>query len=303
LVPDTTIDIQFITGGTAIIVRPPLSCHISKRHIDPMGRWAGVTLSLKGRAPITVISTYQPVTTQNIKGTTNVTVQQLRWLQDCHIQETPHKKYRIAQLQQKEHHIIIGGDFNEKSNNNNILQDILSKYVISLNQEETKSTYKRGPHALDKIVASSSLVNPTTQARICEHDMIIQMDHSPISLQIKISGAQTFEHRERLLASTHANKVSKYIKEVYTQMKKQNLLVKIQELDYKTVTQRELNSLDKKFTTIRLVAESKLGKQHITWWHRKVVIWKRELQACNKELKKLMQQRPKPHNNIATTRH
>jgi hypothetical protein len=100
-------------GGTAFIVRPPSSQHISKRHIDPMGRWAGVTLSLKGRAPITVMLTYQSVTTQNIKGTTNVTAQQLRWLQDCHIQETSRQKYCkdlgnfIAQLQQKEHHLII----------------------------------------------------------------------------------------------------------------------------------------------------------------------------------------------------
>jgi hypothetical protein len=270
-----------------------------------MGRWAGATLSLKGRAPITVISTYQPVTTQNIKGTTNVTVQQLQWLQDCHIQDTPHQKYRkdlgnfIAQLQQKEHHIIIGGDFNEKSSHNNILQDILSKYrlvnVISLNQEETKSTYKRGPHALNKIFASPLLVNQTTQARICEQDMLIQTDHSLILLHIKISGAHIFEFRERLLASSHANKVSTYIKEVYTQMEKQNLLVQIQELDYKTVTQWELNAIDEKFTKIRLVAESKLGKQHVTWWHRQLVVWKRELQACNIELKKLM---PKPHDNI-----
>jgi hypothetical protein len=128
--------------------------------------------------------------------------------------------------------------------------------------------------------------------------MIIQTDHSPITLQIKKSGAQTFEFRERLLVSTHANKVSTYIKEVYTQMERQNLLLKIQERNYKTVTPQELNALDEKFTTVRLVAESKLGKHHITWWHRKLVVWKRELQACNKELKTLMQQRPKPHNNI-----
>jgi hypothetical protein len=167
-----------------------------------------------------------------------------------------------------------------------------------LNQEEAKSTYKRGPHALDKICASPLLVNQTTQARICEQDMIIQADHSPISLHIKISGAHIFEFRERLLELSHANKVSTYIKEVYTQMEKQNLLVQIQELDYKTATQRELNAIYEKFTKIRLVAESKLGKQHVTWWHRQLAVWKQELQACKIELKKLLQQRPKPHNNI-----
>jgi hypothetical protein len=112
-------------------------------------------------------------------------------------------------MQQKENHIIIGGDFNEKSNNNNILQDILGKYrlldMISLNQEENKSTYKRGPNALVKIFASSLLVNQTTQTCICKQDTVIQTYHIPISLQIKISGAQTVEYKVRLLTSTYPN--------------------------------------------------------------------------------------------------
>ena len=38
-------------GGTALFISPPLSRHISNRHIDPLGRWAGSNNKTESSSP------------------------------------------------------------------------------------------------------------------------------------------------------------------------------------------------------------------------------------------------------------
>jgi hypothetical protein len=72
-------------GGTAMAVRYPLSQHISNQIQDPMGRWAGITLKVKGNPSLTILSMYLPVKYLLIIDTINETRQQTRWLEDRNI--------------------------------------------------------------------------------------------------------------------------------------------------------------------------------------------------------------------------
>jgi hypothetical protein len=66
-------------GGVALFIKNPLAKHVVQRIIDNLGRWAGVTNTLK-KITITILSIYHSPK-QQAKGTINVMSQQLRWLQ------------------------------------------------------------------------------------------------------------------------------------------------------------------------------------------------------------------------------
>jgi hypothetical protein len=273
-----------------------------------MGRWAGVALNFRGNPPLTVISTYQPTKDQSIQGTINVTTQQTRWLQDHHIQNSVTQQYRqdlgvlIQQLLQQSHEIIIGGDFNEHTYVNNVLQDMVNVHqlvdIVFMTQSTVQSTYKRGTHVLDRIFITRGLTQQTQRAFVDIHSPIIPTDHHPIKLQIDSTTEEQSEFQSRLLVSNHRHKVTKYIQEVYKRMIHSRCFQDIEALGTKTVNAENLNKLDKLFTTIRLQSEKKLKSQHHDWWHTELIEWKHNLEACNRALRKLKRQLPRQEETI-----
>jgi hypothetical protein len=73
-------------GGVALFIKNPLAKHVVQRIIDKLGRWAGVTITLK-KMTITILSIYHPPK-QQAKGLINVMSQQLRWIQDQGLTKT-----------------------------------------------------------------------------------------------------------------------------------------------------------------------------------------------------------------------
>jgi hypothetical protein len=75
-------------GGTGLIALPSISKHITQRHVNEIGRWAGITLKMKPNCVNTVLSTYQPPKGQITEGTINVTAQQTQKIRN---QKTYHR--------------------------------------------------------------------------------------------------------------------------------------------------------------------------------------------------------------------
>ena len=65
-------------GGTGILVKYPLTQHISNVIRDPLGRWTGITIRQKKKKQLSILSVYQPPQETTIKGTISVQAQQTR---------------------------------------------------------------------------------------------------------------------------------------------------------------------------------------------------------------------------------
>jgi endonuclease/exonuclease/phosphatase (EEP) superfamily protein YafD len=204
-----------------MIVLPTISKHITRHHIDEMGRWAGITLKMQTSSVKTILSMYQPPKEQITESTINVTAQQTRQLTNKGVNLNIFQQYQqdigkvITGLQQQNHEIIVGGDFNERNETNNVIKDIEKRHqlveIMVLKHSETLSTYLRGTNALDQIFLSPTLITSNTMVNLGDPNSVIETDHIPIRLQIVKNITNPTEYQTRNLASNHAHKVIKYI--------------------------------------------------------------------------------------------
>ena len=113
---------QYKPGGTGLVLIGPITGRIEPqgRGGDSMGRWSFVHLRRKYLPPVTVISAYQvcPRPT-NLVGNTAYHQQQRILNQSGRTNIHPRTAFLhdlnefISALQQKQHDILLGGDFNE----------------------------------------------------------------------------------------------------------------------------------------------------------------------------------------------
>ena len=301
-------EVQYLPGGTAILVNPMTSRYISSRITDHLGRWAGVTLKLRNMSPITFLSTYQPPADKGMGGSISATSQQQRWLNDNHITRTVRQQYRkdmntlLDTLTKQRHSIVLAGDFNEHKAENNVIQDAVEKFrLMDVNQifQESIPTYANSNNTLDRILISSSMFSSVTSFKAGDKDSIIISDHFPLCMTLKLKSHDVGQETNiRHLTSNHLHKVTKYISEVHHQMEKSGLLKKINSLEGSSVTTSYLNKLDQQFVDIRLRVESKLRKQHNNWWHKDLNTWKQQLKEYNNQLKSYKKQHPRPTSSI-----
>ena len=305
----TEDSVLYHPGGVSIWIRSPMSHHISQRITDPMGRWAGVTLQLKGHQPITILSIYQPAISKSLKGSISVQAQQIRYLYDQGNTTTPRNQFRkdleslVATLTSENHYIVLGGDFNEHNEENNIIFDLKTKfkfsdeYVSQYNHEIP--TYKRSTHMLDRIFTNATSIDYKTHLIVHDYDYWTPSDHRALQLHItfqnKVSNAQS---NKRILISYSSKQVSAYIRYVTSKIQKSKIMDRIQELIHKEPDTTELNKLDQQLTDIKLQAEKQLRSFYTGWWHRDLMIWKKELKQCTKQLRNLFKQQPRPHVRI-----
>jgi endonuclease/exonuclease/phosphatase family metal-dependent hydrolase len=217
-------------GRTGIWIKYPNSRYITHRIQDVIGRWTGVTLTFANLQVITILSVYQPPKQQQTQGTTNVTAKQTRWFIYNNIKSTIRQCFRrdlnklIYNLIQQKHKIVIGGDFNEHSAYNNILQDITEKYklidIISISDDVDKPTYKHGPHILDKMFLSRELVTSQTKAQLEDYNSIEESDHRPISVCTWINYIKEDQDHLRKLTTNNLKALTTYIQKVYSKMVK-----------------------------------------------------------------------------------
>jgi endonuclease/exonuclease/phosphatase family metal-dependent hydrolase len=288
-------------GGTAIWVRPPLSQRIVRRLTDPLGRWAGVTVQLKNQKhPITILSVYQPPKAQVVKGTTNVTAQQTRWIQDNNISISPRQLFRkdlntlVQSLLDRKEEVIIGGDLNEHQVTNNIIEDLIEKRglyeILQVQDGEKKSTYKHGPHALDTLLTTRHTREMVYTVQSLGFNDFIPSDHNPIQATVTLKFIIPKNTKiERRLHAQNANQVSVYIEKLHHKMTSQKIFHQIEQLETKEITPTILNHIDKQLTKLRIQTEKGLKRYPNDGWHRLIPIWKKELILRNSNIKKLSQ--------------
>jgi hypothetical protein len=302
----STEDSLYLPGGTAILIRHPISQYVTKRIIDPMGRWCGVILKMR-QLSIFVISVYQPPKNQNKQGTINNTSQQSRWLLDQGLTISVHEKFRqdliqvLSEQQQEGHLIIAAGDFNEHSSNDPTLKAITqSVKLIDIFPFVgiTDPTSTRGPYVLDRMFLSSELVSNITAQKLEKEDFLVSTDHYPLILSLAIHSESTEDYDTRGLTSNHMQKVTTYIEKVHNHMKKGKLFEAIDQLTMTDCSSSLLDSIDQKLLSIRLMVEKNMKTHYKDWWHRDLKTWKAHLKKCNKELKEFKKAIPKPHNKI-----
>jgi hypothetical protein len=210
----------------------------------------------------------------------------------------------IKNLQDKKHEVIIGGDFNKHKSVDNVLYDLTYKHnmvdIITAVGTPYTTSYRRGNQLLDKIFVSPNLVTPATQARFKEYDKITITNHRPIQLQLTIHKniKLTENYNQRQLNSNHLFQVKTYIEKVHKEMEKQKIFQAVNDIQSNHDIETALNQIDYKITNIRLKAEKSLKSCKRNWWHKDLIVWKKDLQQCNKKLKHLNKTRPKPHDKI-----
>jgi hypothetical protein len=124
---------------------------------------------------------------------------------------------------------------------------------------------------------------PNATVTLGEPDSIITTYHLPLHLKMVKSTTQNLGHHSQNLVSNHTYKVTSYITNVYSHLKRTKLFQKIDSLTPETISSQELNTIDKLFVSIRLRAEAKLKRQHLDWVPQR----KKELQDCSTKLRKL----------------
>jgi hypothetical protein len=104
---------------------------------------------------------YQPPKNQSSKGTVNTITQQSRWLLNTGITPPRHTTF-TCRIQREGHLLLVAGNFNERTSEGSLLNNIIktsrliNKFPFLGIQAPTST---RGPHMLDCMLSSPSLVS------------------------------------------------------------------------------------------------------------------------------------------------
>jgi hypothetical protein len=186
--------------------------------------------------------------------------------------------------------MIIAGDFNEHTSEGGLLHSILKETrLIDIFPffGIQAPTSNRGPHMLDRMLLSSSLVSHITDPKIETLDYLVSTDHHPLTASLSFNAPPTEEYQNRQLTSNHTTKVPQYIEEVHQQLQKKKIFERIGELTETNCNEVSLDYIDQLFLKIRLQAKKKMKRQYKDWWHTDLKVWKQQLKQLKDTLKKL----------------
>jgi hypothetical protein len=256
---------------------------------------------------------YQPPEGSEVRGTTNVIAQQTRWYIEKQKQQqsetTPQitrkyikKKFRenlmhlLQTLKEEGYEIILGGDFNEKQSNNNIISDIIDKMnmkeLLRKFGKHDISTYIRGNNQIDKIFCTKNLLEKITNAELLRFETPVSSDHQPTKINLKIHNKNTDEqqqyNQQRTLISNNMQSVTKYINAKYQMMKAKNIFKRIEKIQESQSIKEELDEIDQTITEINLKAETKIRKVKDNGWSTKIPKLKQKLTQINRRLQYLL---------------
>ena len=187
-------------------------------------------------------------------------------------------KKAVMDAREKNHRIIIGGDFNEPhtpSEQNHLNKKSMTSIMTGLGlvlatcspDETSPPTYIRGKQTLDHIWISSDLRPIVTGYGYLPFKAAFDSDHrgSFLHLQLKhIVSPNPIEGTKRKLVSKNPTKVVKYLDSVRRMVHNNKLLEKVRQLKEKVILTEDdiasLQKIDNILTEIQLTAESELYK-------------------------------------------
>jgi hypothetical protein len=301
----------FKPGGTSIWIRN-MEKYKSGTINDVIGRWTGVKLRFKSRQ-LTVISVYQPPEGSEVRGTTNVIAQQTRWYIEKQKQQESEtttqitrkyikRKFRedlihlLQTLKEEGYEIILGGDFNEKQSNDNIISNITDKMnmkeLLRKFGKHDIATYIRGSNQIDKIFCTKNLLEEITNAELLGFETPVSSDHQPIEITLKIQNKNKDEqqqyNQQRTLTSNNMQSLTRYINAKYQMMKAKNIFKRIEKIQESRSIKEELDKIDQTITEINLKAETKIRKVKDNGWSTTIPKMKQKLTEINRKLRYLL---------------
>lgn len=226
-----------LMGGTGLIALEKTIGRITSKGYggDQLGRWTYVHLHRADHRILTVISIYQVCHTPTNRLGGTAWHQQRRAL-DQQQRQTEHPrdafihdlKHFITTLQQKDHDIIVGGDWNETLNspNSKVMKlctehGLVDPWLHLHPNQADFATHERGSHRIDSVLISQSLLPMVESISYSPVGMIQNNDHRTILLQMsmtKVFGKTSIsltKLHERSVRSNDKQAVTKFTEAMY----------------------------------------------------------------------------------------
>ena len=292
-------------GGTGIFTHGSMVGRVSRTEHDKWGRWTTFTINIKNHQQLSIISVYQ--SPKSPKSSDNTYHNQQQTLIDLSTPAgqkapTPRKQFHrdllkyVKEKIQKNHHIIIGGDFNEHDQQSGTtiqaLQNECSLERLTPNDEQFQpsSTHSRGQHIIDHVFCTKQTKRAVTRMQYTEFFAVSNSDHRTILIDININklfpSIQDRQHSSFCdISSKDVRQVTQFISHFYCHCLSHNAFVRMARLAQKeTFDKDELEKLDKLFGEAGKLAESKVRRKPRPWWSLKLSQHRRRLRALNKQI-------------------
>jgi len=279
-------------GGTAIAVMGHLTSRIKSTGKDEIGRWSYTTFTKKDKKLLTVISAYRVSTKFGPHvGHTTIVAQELRSLvQAGYPQNTDPRKAFITdiitflqELQQSQHEIILLMDANEPPNTKDgAIQQIQQECQLydalthKYPDSPSPSSYKNGPHRLDYILISSTLLPHIQSITMLpfDHSEVIS-DHRPMLIDLDFTAVfqssivppNPFHSQYRGVCLNNLKTVDGYQQHLRRYVKDHKVVERLtttqRKLNYKATSYltEQFNAIDEEYGRYMLASKRKAAKQ------------------------------------------
>ena len=286
-------DTPYLPGGTAISTTGTNVGRILHNHRggDDMGRWTYITLRRKQQPPLTIFSVYQV----NIRPTndTGITAwHQQRLLLNRKRQSNLHPRQafindliaQVKSLQELQHDILIGGDFNETAEkpNSGLLKlmtatGLLDAWTHRFPTHPSFNTYKRGTKRIDTIICSPTIIpmirllgySPFNWFTNSDHRAII-INISSIALFNESDDTSNFSIQQRAIRSNDKQRTLLYINRCYNHLMENNAIRFLSRLKDFTATPAEVETYDKIITQATESAEKSCKRRRPEFYSTKI---------------------------------
>jgi len=229
-----------LMGGTGIVMTKESIGRLQPNGHggDDMGRWTYVHLKIGMNRTLTIISVYQVCQTPTNKIGGTAWHQQRRHLDlQTRTEEHPREAFMkdlselIKEFQDKNHEIIVGGDWNEtiQGTNSKLLKlsterALTDPWIHQQNEHHEIATHERGTTRIDSILVSHSILPYVESISYSPVGLISNSDHRTVLLQL--SQSRLFGNKvnkmtvlqERNLKSNDRKAVTTFIETMYAHL-------------------------------------------------------------------------------------
>jgi hypothetical protein len=289
---ETQTATPYLPGGTAALL---MGDNISRlepngRNGDSMGRWSYMTLRRHHKPPITIYTVYQV----NAQPTNDIGI--TAWHQQrLHLNEQNRSSIHprmaftddliasVHTMQQQNHEIIIGGDFNDTLHNHrsNILRlathtGLIDPWTQLFPDHSEFSTYFRGSKRIDAILCTPTILGCIRAFGYSPYNWLTNSDHRAIVLDVdekSFFGCDTDTLPPLNLRGIRTNdrqQVAVFIRQWYSHLAANNAFSRIKDIDSDSITTPEIESLDRLIGQGGDSAERKCRRRRSTLYSNKL---------------------------------
>jgi hypothetical protein len=260
---------RYLPGGTAIMMIGNTIGRLEPKGKggDYMGRWSYIHMRRKHSTPVTIITAYQ--VNKNPTNTTGITAwHQQRLILDNEGKYDMHPRtafindltHFILELQQQQHDIIIGGDFNDTihRHQSGLLKLIMNTGLVDIwnHRHPTHppfNTYARGSERIDTVVLCTSTLLPhVRKIGYAPFEWFTNSDHRALFLEIDYKqlfreeiSTNTLDHAARSIQSNDIKRCKTFVTQFYHHLMLNNAIQQFNAKQDDTATFDDVEKFDK----------------------------------------------------------